>query len=90
MKAGVTFIQKQVAEGVFSGKKVVLTGALVSMKRGKAKEEIEKRGGSVAESVSKAVNLVIVGEDAGSKLAKAEKLGIPTISEGEFLKMLEE
>ena len=90
LKAGVTFIKKQVAEGVFSGKKVVLTGALVSMKRGKAKEEIEKRGGSVAESVSKAVNLVIVGEDAGSKLAKAEKLGIPTISEGEFLKMLEE
>ena len=90
LKAGVTFIQKQVAEGVFSGKKVVLTGALASMKRGKAKEEIEKRGGSVAESVSKAVNLVIVGEDAGSKLAKAEKLGIPTISEGEFLKMLEE
>lgn len=90
LKAGVTFTQKQVTEGVFSGKKVVLTGALVSMKRGKAKEEIEKRGGSVAESVSKAVNLVIVGEDAGSKLAKAEKLGIPTISEGEFLKMLEE
>lgn len=90
LKAGVTFIQKQVAEGVFSGKKVVLTGALASMKRGKAKEEIEKRGGSVAENVSKAVNLVIVGEDAGSKLAKAEKLGIPTISEGEFLKMLEE
>lgn len=90
LKAGVTFIQKKVAEGVFSGKKVVLTGALVSMKRGKAKEEIEKRGGSVAESVSKAVNLVIVGEDAGSKLAKAEKLGISTISEGEFLKMLEE
>ena len=90
LKAGVTFIQKQVADGVFSGKKVVLTGALVSMKRDKAKEEIEKRGGSVAESVSKAVNLVIVGEDAGSKLAKAEKLGIPTISEGEFLKMLEE
>lgn len=90
LKAGVTFIQKQVTEGVFSGKKVVLTGALASMKRGKAKEEIEKRGGSVAESVSKAVNLVIVGEDAGSKLAKAEKLGIPTISEGEFLKMLEE
>ena len=90
LKAGITFTQKQVTEGVFSGKKVVLTGALVSMKRGKAKEEIEKRGGSVAESVSKAVNLVIVGEDAGSKLAKAEKLGIPTISEGEFLKMLEE
>ena len=90
LKAGITFTQKQVTEGVFSGKKVVLTGALASMKRGKAKEEIEKRGGSVAESVSKAVNLVIVGEDAGSKLAKAEKLGIPTISEGEFLKMLEE
>ena len=57
LKAGITFTQKQVTEGVFSGKKVVLTGALVSMKRGKAKEEIEKRGGSIAESVSKAVTL---------------------------------
>ena len=90
LQAGVNFVKKQKAEGVFSGKKVVLTGALTSMKRGKAKEEIEKRGGSVADSVSKAVNLVVVGEEAGSKLEKAKKLGIPTISEEEFLKMLEE
>lgn len=90
LQAGVNFVKKQKAEGVFSGKKVVLTGALTSMKRGKAKEEIEKRGGSVADSVSKAVNLVVVGEEAGSKLDKAKKLGIPTISEEEFLKMLEE
>ena len=90
LQAGITFVQKQVTEGVFSGKKVVLTGALSSMKRGKAKEEIEKRGGSVADSVSKNVNLVVVGEDAGSKLEKAKKLGIPTISEEEFLKMLQE
>ena len=90
LQAGVNFVKKQKAEGVFSGKKVVLTGALTSMKRGKAKEEIKKRGGSVADSVSKAVNLVVVGEEAGSKLDKAKKLGIPTISEEEFLKMLEE
>lgn len=90
LQAGVKFVKKQKAEGVFSGKKVVLTGALTSMKRGKAKEEIEKRGGSVADSVSKAVNLVVVGEEAGSKLEKAKKLGISTISEEEFLKMLEE
>lgn len=90
LQAGITFVQKQVTEGVFSGKKVVLTGALSSMKRGKAKEEIEKRGGSVADNVSKNVNLVVVGEDAGSKLEKAKKLGIPTISEEEFLKMLQE
>lgn len=90
LQAGVNFVKKQKAEGVFSGKKVVLTGALTSMKRGKAKEEIEKRGGSVADSVSKAVNLVVVGEEAGSKLEKAKKLGIFTISEEEFLKMLEE
>ena len=90
LQAGVNFVKKQKAEGVFSGKKVVLTGALTSMKRGKAKEEIEKRGGSVADSVSKAVNLVVVGEEAGSKLEKAKKLGISTISEEEFLKMLEE
>lgn len=90
LQAGITFVQKQVTEGVFSGKKVVLTGALSTMKRGKAKEEIEKRGGSVADSVSKNVNLVVVGEDAGSKLEKAKKLGIPTISEEEFLKMLQE
>ena len=90
LQAGVNFVKKQKAEGVFSGKKVVLTGALTSMKRGKAKEEIEKRGGSVADSVSKAVNLVVVGEEAGSKLERAKKLGIPTISEEEFLKMLEE
>lgn len=90
LQAGINFVKKQKAEGVFSGKKVVLTGALTSMKRGKAKEEIEKRGGSVADSVSKAVNLVVVGEEAGSKLDKAKKLGISTISEEEFLKMLEE
>ena len=90
LQAGVNFVKKQKAEGVFSGKKVVLTGALTSMKRGKAKEEIEKRGGSLADSVSKAVNLVVVGEEAGSKLEKAKKLGISTISEEEFLKMLEE
>ena len=87
---GITFQVKQVKKGIFSGKRVVLTGALASMKRGKAKEEIEARGGSVADSVSKSVNLVVAGEDAGSKLDKAKKAGIEIIDEAAFLKMLEE
>lgn len=87
---GITFQVKQVKKGIFSGKRVVLTGALTSMKRGKAKEEIEARGGSVADSVSKSVNLVVAGEDAGSKLDKAKKAGIEIIDEAAFLKMLEE
>ena len=88
LRAGVVFAEKQVKTGVFSGMRVVLTGALASMKRGKAKEEIEERGGSVAESVSKTVDLVVAGEDAGSKLSKAEKLGIRVIGEEEFLRLL--
>lgn len=87
---GITFQVKQVKKGIFSGKRVVLTGALASMKRGKAKEEIEARGGSVADSVSKSVNLVVAGEDAGSKLDKAKKAGVEIIDEAAFLKMLEE
>ena len=87
---GITFQVKQVKKGIFSGKRVVLTGALASMKRGKAKEEIEARGGSVADSVSKSVNLVVAGEDAGSNLDKAKKAGIEIIDEAAIFKMLEE
>lgn len=85
---GICFEEKQVRTGVFSGEKVVLTGSLASLKRSKAKSAIEDNGGSVSDSVSKSVTLVIAGEDAGSKLDKAKKLGIRVIDEAEFLHML--
>ena len=78
---GIRFEEKQSVEGVLSGKKVVLTGALPTLKRGEAKRLIEDNGGEVADSISKSVNLVIAGEDAGSKLAKAQKLGIEIVDE---------
>lgn len=85
---GICFEEKQVRTGVFSGERVVLTGSLTSLKRSKAKSAIEDNGGSVSDSVSKSVTLVIAGEDAGSKLDKAKKLGIRVIDEAEFLRML--
>ena len=88
LRAGITFREKELRQGVFSSMRVVLTGSLSSMKRSKAKEEIEARGGSVADSVSKTVDLVVAGEEAGSKLDKAKKLGIKIIGEEEFLSML--
>lgn len=88
LRAGITFKEKELKQGVFSSMRVVLTGSLFSMKRSKAKEEIEARGGSVADSVSKTVDLVVAGEEAGSKLDKAKKLGIKIIGEEEFLSML--
>ena len=88
LRAGITFREKELRQGVFSSMRVVLTGSLSSMKRSKAKEEIEARGGSVADSVSKTVDLVVAGEEAGSKLDKAKKLGIKIIDEEEFLSML--
>ncbi len=79
--SGIRFEEKQSVEGVLSGKKVVLTGALPTLKRGEAKRLIEDNGGEVADSISKSVNLVIAGEDAGSKLVKAQKLGIEIVDE---------
>ena len=86
--AGITFEQKERAEGVFSGKKVVLTGSLARFTRSEAKKLIEERGGEVADGVSAKVNLVIAGEAAGSKLEKAKKLGIEIIDEQKFVEML--
>ena len=90
LNAGITFVQVEEKTGIFSGKNVVLTGSLSAYPRRKAQEIIIERGGKVADSVSKSVNLVIAGADAGSKLAKAEKLGIEVIDEQTFLKMLEQ
>ena len=72
-----------------SGKKFVITGTLPTLKRDKAKELIEGAGGKVSGSVSSKTDYVLVGADAGSKLAKAESLGITCISEQQFLAMLE-
>lgn len=85
---GIAFKETEKKSGVFSGMKVVLTGSLPTYKRGEATKLIENNGGEVASAVSKSVNLVIAGEDAGSKLEKAEKLGIRIIDENGFKSML--
>lgn len=89
LSKGIDFQQhEQVFEGVFSGRNVVLTGSLSSYKRSQAAEIIKKLGGEVSDSISKSVNLVIAGEDAGSKLEKAKKLGIEIRDEQWFLSQL--
>ena len=73
---------------LFAGKTFVLTGTLESLKRSEAKEKIEALGGKVSGSVSKKTDYVLAGEEAGSKLQKAQELGIKIISEEDFLKTL--
>lgn len=75
------------ANGKFAGQTFVLTGTLSSMSRSKASEIIESLGGKVSGSVSKKTNFVVAGENAGSKLTKAENLGVKILSEDEFLAM---
>ena len=87
-EAGVTITEADRKSGVFDGMRVVLTGSLPTLKRGEATALIEDSGGEVAASVSKTVDLVVAGADAGSKLEKAQKLGIKIIDEDEFRKML--
>lgn len=89
LASGVKIAEKQIIQGVLTGKKVVLTGALPTLKRSQAKDLIEKNGGEVSESVSKTVNLVVAGEDAGSKLEKAQKLGIEIIDEKALIDLIE-
>lgn len=74
--------------GEFAGKTVVLTGTLSSMGRQAATELITAHGGKVTGSVSKKTDFVVAGEEAGSKLEKAQKLGVAVLSEDEFLQML--
>ncbi len=73
----------------FAGMTFVLTGTLPTMKRGEAKQLIESFGGKVSGSVSKKTAVVVAGEDAGSKLTKAESLGIEIIDEAELLRRTE-
>ncbi|MHA3770950.1 NAD-dependent DNA ligase LigA [Verrucomicrobiota bacterium sgz303538] len=74
----------------FAGKTFVLTGTLPTLKRGDAAEKIRAVGGNVSSSVSKKTDFLLAGEEAGSKLDDARKLGIRELSEEEFLRMLEE
>jgi DNA ligase (NAD+) len=74
----------------FAGKVFVLTGGLDSMTRDEAKEKIELLGGKVTASVSSKTDFVVVGKDAGSKLDKAVELGVTTVDEKEFRRMLGE
>ena len=88
--AGVNFTaQQQVTDRRFAGLTFVLTGALSLFTREEATEKIEQCGGKAASSVSKKTSFVVAGENAGSKLKKANELGVPVLSEQEFLEMLQ-
>ena len=91
LEAGVTpqWEQTDTSGGAFAGMTVVVTGTLASMGRSQAEEAIRQRGGKAAGSVSKKTSLVVAGESAGSKLTKAQALGVRVICEEEFLRMLE-
>ena len=86
-KAGVRMTEEE-SEGKLKGLVFVFTGALKSMTRHEAEELVKSEGGSVASSVSKKVNYVVVGEKPGSKLEKAKRLGVKIINEEEFLKLI--
>ena len=83
-------VQEVNTDNIFAGKTVVLTGKLVELTRNEAKEYLEKYGAKVTGSVTSKTDLVIAGEKAGSKLAKAEQLGIRVINEEEFATMVRE
>ncbi len=80
--------KQETGEGPFSGQTIVVTGTLPTMGRKEVTELIEKNGGKVAGSVSKKTSFLVAGEAAGSKLTKAQQLGIPVVTEEELLGML--
>ena len=88
-EAGVSFESREsVVDSRFAGKTFVLTGALQRYTRDEASAIIESFGGKASGSVSKKTSYVLAGENAGSKLAKAQELGIPVISEDDFAEMI--
>ncbi|MCD8354690.1 MAG: NAD-dependent DNA ligase LigA [Clostridiales bacterium] len=88
-EAGVNFQSTEEKPGeTLKGLTFVLTGTLAQMKRNEAKKLIEQNGGKVSGSVSKKTSYVVAGEAAGSKLTKAQSLGVPILSEAELLEML--
>lgn len=89
-EAGVNFLgKKRVEDTRFAGMTFVLTGALTRFTRDEATEYIERFGGKASGSVSKKTTYVVVGENAGSKERKARELGIPILSEEQFLEMIQ-
>lgn len=82
--------QKAVTVDKFGGKTFVLTGTLKTMKRSEASKIIESLGGKTSSSVSKKTDFVLAGDEAGSKLTKAQSLGITILSEDEFMEMVNE
>lgn len=90
-EAGVNFVgKKTVMDARFAGMTFVLTGALTKFTRDEATEHIERFGGKASGSVSKKTTYVVVGENAGSKERKARELGVPILSEEQFLEMISE
>ena len=88
-QAGVNMTQPQTQQGdKFAGLTFVLTGTLQGFTRGECQKLIESLGGKVTSSVSKKTSYVLAGEEAGSKLEKARQLGIPVLTEEEFLQMV--
>ena len=81
-------VKKAVEGGIFAGQFVVLTGTLPTYKRSEAQKIIEENGGVCQSSVTAKTSLVLAGEEAGSKLEKAKKLGVKIIDENEFKNML--
>jgi len=91
-EAGVNMVmeEKTQASNIFEGKTFVITGTLPTLGRKEAIALIEENGGKCSGSVSKKTHYVLAGEDAGSKLTKAQELGIPVISEEELYKMIKQ
>ncbi len=88
LAAGVEPAHVKRAKGPLTGKKFVLTGGLTSMTRPEAQRRLEALGGRLVSSVSKETDYVVIGADPGSKLTKAEKLGVKTLEEDAFLRLL--
>jgi len=86
----VTIVKAEEIDSPFAGKTVVLTGSLTQLSRDEAKDRLAALGAKVSGSVSKKTDLVIAGEAAGSKLAKAQELGIAVIDEAEMIRLLGE
>jgi DNA ligase (NAD+) len=87
-KVGIKIVEEKPKKQTLKGLTFVFTGGLESMSREEAKKKVRELGGNVSESVSKRVNYVVVGKEPGSKLEKAKKLGIKTITEKEFIELL--
>jgi DNA ligase (NAD+) len=86
---GVRAAPPRAAKGSLTGRQIVITGTLEKFSRTQAEQAVRDRGGTVGSSVSKKTDLLVVGHDPGSKLEKAKKLKVTTITEAGFVELLE-